>query len=510
MNSSDDLFLLIKSMSVNEKRHFKLFSSLQAGEKKYLHLFDLIAAQDEYNESVIIKQFTTNKNSTNFSVTKAYLLENILNSLEVFHSKDSMEAQLRKQINCIKILSAKKQYTLCLKQIAKAKRLALEFDFYTCAYDLFVIEESVMLNRNDIKWLEKNVERIYKEQNRTVEKLKNFQEYRKLSTLSTIRGTKQERMRSRQKRRNTSVIQKPKLLQHSSTAISDRALISYYFMNGAECYYRNDNAGSLQYFFRLKNFIEKKKQYKKLYYYSYLYALNNIISAGVTLLKFEEMMNMLATLKTLRNSSVADNANIQLRYYMQLTNVLVHYGSIEKAIETIPEVESWLQSSSKYALHSFHRNTLLINIAIIYFIAGDFKSCSNYINAILNNELKGLALDKYGFTRLLNLIVHFELRNLDLLSSITKSTYRYFYKHNRLYKFETLVLDFIRNKTPHIDTKAKQIAAFIELKSAFEKLMKDPKEKSALGGFDIITWIDSKIEHRTFAQLLREKAQNKK
>jgi hypothetical protein len=509
MKTSEDLFVLIKSLTKTEKRHFKLFSGSASGEKKYLQLFDAISEQEQYDEAAILDQFENEKFVKNFSVAKAYLFESILNSLEVFHSDKTFDGQLRKQINHIKILASKKQYGLCLKLISKAKKLASDFDYYTYAYELSTIEESVMQSLNEIKWLEENYERIYREEDKILEKLKNFQNYRKQSTKSVARGTKQGRSRDLDTVKRYDALKKPKLLLDPSKALSDRALITYYFLNGTYHYFRNDNSGSLGYFLELKKFIESKPHYPKLYFHPYLYSLNNIISVGMGILRFEEMLETLDALKNIKYDSPAENASIQLRYYIQLTHILIYYGRYAEAFESIPEIETWFKNNSRNELHKAHKLTLLLNISIIYFTAGNYKICLSYLNRMLNTEAKDMAYDTYGFVRLLNLIVHFELGNHDLLPSITRSTYRYFYKHKRLYKFETMVLDFIRTKAIRMNTKEERIIAFRELKAEFKKIIKDPLEKNALEYFDFESWLESKIENKSFVEIVRKKSRPK-
>ena len=55
-------------------------------------------------------------------------------------------------------------------------------------------------------------------------------------------------------------------------------------------------------------------------------------------------------------------------------------------------------------------------------------------------------------------------------------------------------------------SKEKQILAFRKLKTELEEIVKDPFEKRALEYFDFISWLESKIDNRPFAEVVREKA----
>ncbi|MBI2269497.1 MAG: hypothetical protein HYU69_03970 [Bacteroidetes bacterium] len=480
-------------------------SNLQVGEKTYLKLFDAIAIQKSYNEAAIIKQFEKERFTKNFSVAKAYLCESILNSLEIFHSNKNIDSQLRKQISHIRILLSKKHYSLCLKLIYKAKKTASDFDFYTYAYELSTIEDTVMQQLNEIKWLEDNHEHFFQNEDRILEKLKNFQQYRKLIARSITVGSKQGKLRDPEIAKKHAALKKNIFLKDPSKALSNRAKISYYFLNGTYSFHVNDIRKSLNYFIQLKKFLESSVQLRKQYFHSYLYTMNNILTTGLGIMNFQEILRTLNSLKDITHNSHVERSNIQLRYYSHLSQIFIHYCKFNEAAHSLPEIEDWLKNNSRFKLDKSNELALLINISILYFTNEKHKICLNYLNKILNNETKDYAFDKYGFVRLFYLIVHVELKNHDLLPSLAASTHNYFLKHNRLYKFETLILDFIRKKLPEMNSKQSELKAYKELRSALEKIMKDPNEKSGLHNFDFIAWLDSKIEGRSFREVLKEK-----
>ena len=67
-------------------------------------------------------------------------------------------------------------------------------------------------------------------------------------------------------------------------------------------------------------------------------------------------------------------------------------------------------------------------------------------------------------------------------------------------------MNFIRKKIPKIITDKERIVVFKELKIELEEITKDPFEKKALEYFDFISWLESKIENKSFAEIVKEKA----
>ena len=100
--ASDSLFQLIKSLNKSEKRYFSLYASRHTiGEKNnYIILFEAIDKQLEYNESLILKQFKKEAFINKFSIAKSRLYDVVLDSLTAFHSRSSIDAQLKRDLHC--------------------------------------------------------------------------------------------------------------------------------------------------------------------------------------------------------------------------------------------------------------------------------------------------------------------------------------------------------------------------------------------------------------------------
>jgi len=105
-----------------------------------------------------------------------------------------------------------------------------------------------------------------------------------------------------------------------------------------------------------------------------------------------------------------------------------------------------------------------------------------------------------------NLILHYELDNTELIEYFVKSTYRLLYKRKRLYKIETHILKFIKNKLPNIFSQKDLIKAFKKELPILRAFQKDPFEQKAFRYFDFVSWLESKIENRPFAEIVKEKA----
>ena len=151
-NASDKLFLLIKSLTKAEKRHFKLFSQLHERKNgnRYVKLFDTIEKQKNYNEDDIKKQFEGEKFIDQLTATKNYLYHLILKSLRNYHAEDSIEMRLKSLLMDIEILYTRGLFLQVEKLVAKGIRLALEYDQHVRLMEILFWKERLMGRRNYI------------------------------------------------------------------------------------------------------------------------------------------------------------------------------------------------------------------------------------------------------------------------------------------------------------------------------------------------------------------------
>ena len=198
-------------------------------------------------------------------------------------------------------------------------------------------------------------------------------------------------------------------------------------------------------------------------------------------------------------------ARIFVRYHNHLLDYYLTPAEFVKGISLISSLERGLKEYGDRITHSTEL-TIYYNIVCLYFGAGEFAFSLHWLNRILNSPYKDLREDIHCFSHILNLIIHYELKNMDLLEYLVKSTYRFLLIRKRLFKFETLILNFMRKTLPRAPGQKELIGSFSDLRKELEAVSCDPFERKALEYFDFISWLDSKITGRPFAEIVKEKA----
>lgn len=84
------------------------------------------------------------------------------------------------------------------------------------------------------------------------------------------------------------------------------------------------------------------------------------------------------------------------------------------------------------------------NIAIVYFASGKYNEALKWLNRLLNDSHLDANQDIHAFARIFDLVVHLEIGNNNLIPYTLRSVQRYLTKQKRMYKFETVFLDFVK------------------------------------------------------------------
>src|SRR5438128_7801357 len=100
MTPSNELFLLIKSLSRAEKGYFKkfAFSNSSSGNSKYLRIFNEMELQNTYNEKALKEKIEDDISAKNFPAAKLYLYEIILRSLNSFYIGSTKDNELKESL----------------------------------------------------------------------------------------------------------------------------------------------------------------------------------------------------------------------------------------------------------------------------------------------------------------------------------------------------------------------------------------------------------------------------
>ena len=510
--ASDNLHSLIKSLSKPEKRYFKLFSARHIiGEKNnYQILFDAIDRQNEYDEEALKKKFKNESFVNKFSIAKSRLYETILKSLDAFHSNSSIDIQIKRLIHYAEILYKKSLYKQSIKILKKAKKIAVKHQRYTSLIEIDMWEKKLIEKDNYTEINEAGLLSIKGEDEEILQHVKNYNDFWNIKSRLFYILNKRGKARSSEELDDFKKIIDDRLLKNTSESLDIRSQYLYYHTYSAYHYGVKDYKNSYDYLLRNIELIEQNLGFFEEEPNIYFSQLTNAIYLGLQLKKYKEAFAMLDKLRAIPETLlIQSNEDMDIKlfsstYSLELTMHLM-MGNFDKGLDLIPVVEEGLRLYGD-KINNVRLAYLCFNISAIYFAVGDYNESLRWINKLLNHVTIDKSEDIYCFAQLLNLIVHVELGNDRLLPYAFKSTSRYLETRNRVYKFESITLNFI-NKILKDKTGENSKKIYEEFYRELAQLENDPFESIAFEYFDFVGWIKSKVENRSFQEVLKEKTE---
>ncbi len=503
---SESLHELIRYLTKSEKRYFKLFSArhVVGEENNYVILFDYIASQEEYDENIIFEHFKGQAFLNKFSITKKRLYDQIINSLDSFHSNSSIVAQIYKLLHSADILYNKALYEQSRKQLRSAEKLALKHELYNLLSEINLKYKRLAENNGVVDEDEMNkilqTDLLAQSQNWTYNTFWNLKS--KLFALLHSKGI--SRTEADLKEFNAiisdlEVAKEKSELTVASSYLYNHIYAAYYFAVGSFTLCYKHLQANIELFEKIQSRMHNHPN-------QYFSILTNAIYIANKLKKTQDSERLLQKLKDF-NQEIEDSNNQDLKIKLfassssiELT-ILSMKGDLEKAFEVIPEIEKGLiDFESK--LTSNRRAFLCFKIACIHFINGNMHEALKKINQILNDRDLDKQEDILSFSQILNLLIHFEMENDQLLTYTIRNTQRFLKNKNRLYAFEEMFLKFL-NKANLAENEVNQNEIIEDLYVEISRLKDDDFQKVAFEYFDFASWAQSKVHKISLQKLIQ-------
>jgi len=512
MKPSNQLFDLIKSLTPDEEFHFNNSSSIQQGEKNYIKLYNFLKNQDEYDEDAVKQHFKNEVFIQHLASEKNQLLHHVLKSLRYYRYENSISAQIDEEIKNIQILFNKSLYKQSRKQLSIIKKKANDRELFYSLLDIIELEKvltDMEAYYGDINY--KTIDELIEEENDVFLKIENCASFDiQLAKLNAI-SSKLMIARNKVDVSEIDMILKETIkLAANNNILSNKSNIIYLYTIGL-CYRLLNKMEDVHKIFSdLIIEMENKPEIISEMPNYYILSHGSLIRYCALKKQYNDGFKLIDKLKSLSLNKMFIATDLQISIFSQslITEMLLYsyIGQHEQAKKIIPLVIKGLE---KYESKINNEELLRIyhTIAMVYFGVGEFNKSLHWLNKIINQNFEDLRQDTVRISKLIYLIVHFELGNDDLLQYIYKSTVRFINTQKNQYKFETVFLNNFK-KIAISKKESKQKESYQTFKDELITVFKDKYEKNALELFNFYAWLDSKIYNITFADAIRVRKEN--
>lgn len=504
--SHDILFQLIKSLEKAEKRHFKLYIKRSSANEdlKIVRLFDAIDKSDTYDEKALLKKLPGTEKRQLYNL-KTHLYKQILASLRLLKSADSIDLQLHEQFDYAHILYKKGLFLQSLKILEKAKEMARsnhKFNFLTQVISLEKRIETLHITRS----MQDRAEQLSAEameittRNQTVARLSNLslQLYSWFIRHGHARNPEDE------------AGVREFLKKHMpADAWEQRGFYEKLYLYQSLGWYAFIRQDFLMYYRYTQKWVDLFHQQRLMIRVEtghYIKGLHNLLNAHFDLRNFkafEETLKLFEEFAQTDRVQEHDNFRIQAFIYIASAKINQHFmtGTFREGLSLVPDIE---QKLNEYAIFLDSHRVMVINykIAMLYFGNEDYNTSIDYLQKIIY-ENEGLGDDLQCYARLLHLMSHYELGNDSIIESLTKSVYRFMARLQNLTVVEEGMFQFLRKS---FNLSPRQLKP--ELESFLQKikhLEKNRFETRSFAYLDVISWLESKVYAKPMSTIIHEK-----
>lgn len=507
ISKSQAVYELIKSLSKAEKRNFKLYvNRLQSNESNlFLKLFELIEKQKTLNDDKLIQDLD-GINKTQFSNVKRHLYTQIVTSLRLIHKKKRANIQVREYLDFAYILYGKGLYLQSLRLLDVAKKLAIKN--HLTYLQLTLIEFEKFIESRHITRSKPN-----RDKELISEATATKDEINKVIALSNLRL----RLHGKYVRYGhiKNEIEKKELISFfekeiKQIPIDDLGVMEKVFLCQSYVWYNYillEFQSCLEWAIKWLELLKIENEMKWRDIDLFMRAYHYIITAAFQLGDKEILSLYQLEFEEFRNSEYKKfnyNSQITAFLYVHLgrLNQIILTGHFKKGIDLIPKT---LKRIKRYEnkLDEHRIMVFYYKIAWIYLGDGQASKAIEYLNHIVNKDIKNLRQDIQGYARLLFMISHYELENYDTLQYLCNTMKSYFLHidHEDLIQAEIYKCLRDLSRKPLMEHK-ESITTYLE---KFEKMNIDIYYKRSVTYLDIISWLKAKNSRVPLEAIIRSK-----
>jgi len=503
---TDSLFQLIHSLQKSEKRNFKLYIRRSSAKEdlKIIQLFDAIDKLNEYDERTLLKKLP-DITKTQLANLRTHLYKEVLASLRLIKTTDSIDMQLHEQLDYARILYNRGLYLQSLKILDKVKELSQTY-FQDSLLGQAISLEKKIETLHITRSMKDRPERLTEEALEVNERRKNITYLSNLALQMYSWYVKFGHARNEEEEKKV----KKYFIQNLPS--NARTLTGFYerlYLYQSSCWYAFICQDFLKYYRYAQKWIDLFDEHPVMITVEtghYIKGMHNVLNAHFDLRNYKGFAEALRHFEEFAATPVAnyhENFKVQTFIYLYTAKINQHFmhGTFKEGLTLLPYIKDKLR---EYELYFDNHRVLVFNykIATLYFGSGDYATSIDYLQKIINDNVD-LRYDIQCYARLLHLLAHYEMGNFDIMDSLIKSVYRFMKKMETITTIEEEIFKFLRTSF-NLSRR--------ELKPELEKLLNKIKqfEKSrfetrSLAYLDIISWLESKVNEKPMSEIIHKK-----
>ncbi|MCB0396521.1 MAG: hypothetical protein KDD36_07700 [Flavobacteriales bacterium] len=492
--TSDHLYELIQALSHTEFSFIRRkLSSNRSSQSAHETLFNAMRSADENDEDLFKASV---KNIAHYSRLKHYLYHETLNNLQDYHMESTVETQLQSLLHNIDILTERSLLDQATIQLRKAKKIALRYEKFMMLLNLIDIEKRMISNVIN----EEQLIKLEQEEQNTLDRIQEIIKYQNLSyRVFHIYRLTLSQTDNDGKRKTQELIER---YLSDSNPTPQSFLAHRHRLHCTSIAYVALKDYERAFEFRASELalFEANDHMIGEYLRMYQVGLNNILELCNFLLKNEEFMVYTKKLRDILDHPGYHHTPFQKDHLFASIheNVLswhVDRGEFDKAITHIEAMDIEAVERLPYP-YQLKKRSIYFYMAMAYFGIRAYSEALKWVNQVLNQPGENLDSNILSSARLLNILIHLELNNMDLVDSEIRNYQYYLKKKKSPLKSELLLIQFIKLLNDASDLHELQ-EKFSSLQSQLDTLKDENDEAWFMHLSKLPVWLERRVVKNT-------------
>ncbi len=483
------VFELIKGLTKNEKQYFIKQSNLHIinNENKYVAIFHAYCSMETYDEKELCKQVKIKNTASNIASMNSYLLHQLFDVLLAYETNHSVDNQLLRWMQIIKLLADKQHFHSASIYWRKAFELAQRFDKLIVMVELYDINNFIYFSSQS-KFSLNEIKSYIAEHKQALKKFE-FLQLSKSLFVSTRLYLKLDYSAYDYKEIEGFLASPIVAISEEQSGFFIRYNVYVSCLSLLNILKRNDEAyvycqKLLQLWLEFEYLVEEN-------YSEYIRSLGNITSTLLVLNKLDEALDIFNLKPNNNYRNKLQEASYKMYKWNRILFINNQKNEYKKNISLLKEIET---EDTKLVPFMNISNIIITysNVMIAYFLIEDYDKAYLYFNKILDYKSYKLRANLIDFSLRFSLLILLENKNKIMFFNQINTVYHTLYSNKKLTKFDKLYLQLMR-ELEKTTSKTAQKRLF-ETHLADVLKMENLKKNLLFTYFSYEFWIQSKIE----------------
>lgn len=495
MKATDDLFILIQSLTSNEKRFFRRFSSIREGNKNYLDLFNAIDKLKEYDEQKLKKKHEGKSFIKNLAYEKVYLQKQVLRTLRMMNTNVGSIQEVNTMIEEAELLVFRGLFKSAHRLLEKAKKNAIALEAFPLLFRINSILSQAAMRMGDYDYLYKQSFNIVSGTNQEIEKFKNREAIVAISNrIFSIINTQGKVSDTGMK--ELEVIMKDPILENINKMDTFYGKLFFYHCHDWYFTYKEQLKKAFDINKKVITLYKENEGKIKFVPRNQIGSYGNLRNRAIQLGNYKDAIDATKEMEILLKKYASEMTEdqqweIACWIYEGRADVLIRTQKYEEARELSIEMERKFNKNANRLnkqTELFHK----VYTALAYNGIGNHKKSLPLLQEVTRNKFYDFRQDFVLIAWLVFINIHFDLKNYDILNRSIKEVTNYCKENNLNFKTAERFLFLIKALLKNENKRAIVDSLKVNAKKEMLTLKEKHTENKIIELSGVLRWLDKK------------------